>query len=148
MTNRKPTGLYDVGYAKPPTDSQFKKGVSGNPRGRPQGSRNLATRVKQIFGRKITVQENGRTRRITLADALLTKIASKALGGDTSAQRLAVALLQLEPADAAPLAAAFDSESDRATLRQFLEEEAASVEDAPVQKPLKPTKKGARHGKA
>jgi len=31
---------YDVGYGKPPKGGQFQKGQSGNPRGRPKGSRN------------------------------------------------------------------------------------------------------------
>ena len=35
-----PTGLYDVGYGKPPVEHQFKPGESGNVNGRPKGSRN------------------------------------------------------------------------------------------------------------
>ena len=31
---------YKVGYRKPPAESQFKPGRSGNPRGRPKGARN------------------------------------------------------------------------------------------------------------
>lgn len=33
----KDTG-YDVGYGKPPASSRFRKGVSGNPKGRPRKS--------------------------------------------------------------------------------------------------------------
>ena len=32
---------YEVGYGKPPSASRFKKGMSGNPKGRPPGRRNL-----------------------------------------------------------------------------------------------------------
>jgi hypothetical protein len=35
--------MYEVGYAKPPRENRFRKGRSGNPRGRPRGSKNLAT---------------------------------------------------------------------------------------------------------
>lgn len=31
---------YEVGYGKPPAETRFKKGQSGNPNGRPKGSRN------------------------------------------------------------------------------------------------------------
>lgn len=37
---RKDQASYEVGYGKPPSDKQFKKGQSGNPMGRPKGSRN------------------------------------------------------------------------------------------------------------
>ena len=36
-------GAYDVGYGKPPQHTQFKKGCSGNIKGRPRGSRNAST---------------------------------------------------------------------------------------------------------
>jgi hypothetical protein len=34
---------YQVGYGKPPKDTRFKKGQSGNPRGRAPGAKNLKT---------------------------------------------------------------------------------------------------------
>ena len=36
MSERKDSSDYEVGYGKPPKDGQFKKGVSGNPSGRPK----------------------------------------------------------------------------------------------------------------
>ena len=37
---------HDAGYGKPPRHSRFKKGQSGNPKGRPRGSRNFSTDLK------------------------------------------------------------------------------------------------------
>ena len=37
---------HDAGYGKPPRHSRFKKGQSGNPKGRPRGGRNFSTDVK------------------------------------------------------------------------------------------------------
>ncbi|MFZ3585531.1 DUF5681 domain-containing protein, partial [Loktanella sp. DJP18] len=37
--NLKAGAGYSVGYAKPPESSRFKKGKSGNPKGRPKGAK-------------------------------------------------------------------------------------------------------------
>ena len=38
MSDDKTLDDYEVGYGKPPKNTQFRKGVSGNPRGRPKKS--------------------------------------------------------------------------------------------------------------
>jgi hypothetical protein len=48
-----------VGYGKPPTRTQFRKGVSGNPGGRPRGmtaGRATALAIKEAY-RLVTVRE-------------------------------------------------------------------------------------------
>jgi hypothetical protein len=114
-----PLGAYDVGYKKPPAATQFKKGESGNARGRPKGSKNFEGEVKSAFGRKIVIQENGRPRRITMGQAMLMKLTAKAVGGDMGALRLAIGLLQMTQPVEAP-DNIFNSEADRALLMTYL----------------------------
>ena len=76
---------YVVGYAKPPKHTRFKKGQSGNPKGRPKGSRNFATDLDDVLSTKVTVQENGRPREVTAQQATLLQLVAKALKGDVRA---------------------------------------------------------------
>lgn len=76
---------YTVGHGKPPKHSQFPKGRSGNPKGRPRGSKNLATIFHQVTSEKISVKENGRTRRMTRIEAVVHQLTNKALSGDARA---------------------------------------------------------------
>ena len=48
-----------VGYGRPPRATQFQPGKSGNPKGRPKGSRSVADILREIIGQKIKVTENG-----------------------------------------------------------------------------------------
>jgi len=72
----------DVGYSRPPRDHQFKPGQSGNPKGRPKGSKNEATILRELFGRKVVIKESGKTRRATLLEAIYFRIAEDALKGN------------------------------------------------------------------
>ena len=51
----------DIGYGKPPKRSQFKKGKSGNPKGRPAGKKNFATYLDTMLKSKVPISENGKT---------------------------------------------------------------------------------------
>jgi hypothetical protein len=74
-----------IGYGKPPKRTQFVKGKSGNPRGRPKGSQNLATILQKIIRQRVSVTENGRTREISKAEAILVQLVNSALRGDIHA---------------------------------------------------------------
>ncbi len=64
---------YAVGYGNPPLERRFKVGQSGNRRGRPRGSKNRKTIVREIANEMHTVTEDGRRRqRSTLELILLT----------------------------------------------------------------------------
>lgn len=83
---------YKVGYGNPPKATQFKRGKSGNPKGRPKDSLNLATDLAAELGEPITVREDGRARRVSKQRALIKSLMAKALQGDV---RATVALLAL-----------------------------------------------------
>jgi hypothetical protein len=129
MSNKKkPPGGYDVGYRKPPKATQFKKGRSGNPKGRPKGSKNFGTQVASTFARKISVHEKGRERRITMAEAILLKLSARAIAGDMAAVRAAIALLQISQDEGKPITRMFTSESDRALVEAFMKKNAAAID--------------------
>ena len=85
-------GTYKVGYGKPPKARQFKRGKSGNPKGRPKGSLNLATDLTAELGEHITVREDGRPRKISKQRALIKSLMAKALQGDVRAMASLLAL--------------------------------------------------------
>jgi hypothetical protein len=67
----------EVGYGRPPKDTRFKPGESGNPGGRPKGSKNLATLVRKHLQSMLTVRENGRERRMSKLDVGITKMVNR-----------------------------------------------------------------------
>jgi hypothetical protein len=94
MESRKPakrTAASPVGYASPPVHSRFCPGVSGNPRGRPKGSRNLDTLIDEEMHQQITIREQGVERKVSKAHAVIKALFAKAIGGDI---RAATALIE------------------------------------------------------
>jgi hypothetical protein len=83
---------YKVGYGKPPKAKQFKRGKSGNPKGRPKGSLNLATDLTAELGEHITVREDGRSRKVSKQRAPIKSLMAKALQGDVRAMASLLAL--------------------------------------------------------
>ena len=81
-----------MGYGKPPAATRFKPGKSGNPKGRPKGSLNLATDLSAELGEQITVREGGRQHRISKQRALVKSLMAKALQGDVRATTAVLAL--------------------------------------------------------
>src|SRR5262245_12533366 len=49
-----------VGYGRPPRHTRFKRGQSGNPKGRPKGSKNIRSEVCQILTDPILVKVGGK----------------------------------------------------------------------------------------
>ncbi len=75
-------GNYDVGYRKPPQDSRFKKGQSGNPKGRPKESKNWDTLIDKELSARVVVHKDGRRKKISKREAIATQLVNKAVSGD------------------------------------------------------------------
>ncbi|WP_170758955.1 DUF5681 domain-containing protein [Ruegeria lacuscaerulensis] len=76
------TKEYAVGYGKPPKATQFKKGRSGNPKGRPKASKNVGSMLEEVFFRKIPITENGSRREVTMLEAILRQLVNGAVKGE------------------------------------------------------------------
>lgn len=91
MTKKKE---YDVGRGTPPKHTQWGPGESGNLKGRPKGSKNKGSVVREVIERKVTVRENGKTRKVTVFEALVESLVSKALHGSINDQIKIIQLIE------------------------------------------------------
>jgi Family of unknown function (DUF5681) len=77
------------GYKNPPKDSRFKKGKSGNPRGRPKGRRTSVSYLfRKVASEQIEIEVDGGKVMMTHLEALLRRIQMMALNKDAGAARL------------------------------------------------------------
>jgi len=81
----KKSKAYAVGHGKPPKKHQFKKGQSGNPKGRPKGTKNLHTDVMEEMHESIVISEGGKTVAISKQRAMIKALVAKAIKGDVRA---------------------------------------------------------------
>jgi len=112
-----------VGYGKPPRSSRFAKGTSGNPKGRPPGSKNLRHLFEEALDEEVTISENGRRRVISKREAITKQLVNKAASGDARSIKLLVDLLRINkgpvevPSDEAPL-----DDDDLAVMQDLIRE--------------------------
>jgi len=110
-----------TGYKRPPRSTQFQKGHSGNPKGRPKGSGNFKTDLLQVMGQNVFITENGQRRAVSGRKAVAIKLLHDALHGDRKALAdLTAHLLKHDfDADTRPEAEPV-SENDRIIIEDFL----------------------------
>jgi hypothetical protein len=133
-TTRNPD--YAVGRNRPPKHTQFKKGVSPNPGGRPKKQPCVHDQVTKLLARKISVPENGVVRTMTVLEAALLAIGQKMLRGDLKAfaflLNLSVATRDNPSTTIDPAAlASFDQATLKRYLRDVVDREAALANDPP-----------------
>jgi hypothetical protein len=112
---------YEVGFGRPPKATRFKPGKSGNPRGRPKGSRPVGAVLQQILGRRVAVTENGRTRRVPMVEVILRQLANDAMRSEPSAVELMLSLVdRYAQAPEAELSIDQLLEEDQAIVAKYL----------------------------
>jgi Family of unknown function (DUF5681) len=112
---------YEVGYGKPPCHTRFVKGQSGNPRGRPPGSKNFTTLLREALNEPVIVTDNGGRRKVSKRQAIITQLVNRSAAADFRAIKILLGIVrdlerQTEPT--APETSAF-SEADEKVLEQL-----------------------------
>lgn len=87
-------GGYAVGRGKPPLGSRFRSGQSGNPRGRPKGSKKKELPFEAVLGQMVTILEGGRERQVTAEEAFLLHVSKSGLEGDGNAARATLEVME------------------------------------------------------
>ena len=114
-------GPYEVGYKKPPRNTRFRKGRSGNPDGRPKGSPNLATALERALNEKVVANEGGRRRTITKLEAAAKQLVNKAAAGDARSMQLLAGLLRETDSPAVETLTDLIEESDVAVMQSAIQ---------------------------
>jgi hypothetical protein len=127
---------YKVGYGRPPRHAQFRKGQSGNPKGRPQGRANAKTIVSRVINEKVTVREGDQARAMTKLEGMLQAHLVKAIKGDARSASLVIGLVAKLGllADAEKETFTTLSEEDQAILEEYVRNQTGSAERTPVVK--------------
>ena len=78
-------------YRKPPEHTRFKKGQSGNPRGRP--AKNLPALLAAALNEKVTVTENGKRRQVTKREPVIAQLVNKSASAELRATKMLLDIL-------------------------------------------------------
>jgi hypothetical protein len=111
----------EVGYGKPPKSGRFTKGHSGNPKGRPKGTKNFASVVLKESRQPVRVNGPQGTRTVTKVEAAVMQIVTKAAQGDLPAAReLFLLIIRAEQAISAATAPETLGEMDHVVIETIL----------------------------
>jgi hypothetical protein len=83
---------YATNYRKPPIETRYKKGQSGNPRGRP--AKNLAALLAVALNEKVTITENGKRRQATKREAVTAQLVNKLGSAELRATKMLIDMIR------------------------------------------------------
>jgi hypothetical protein len=96
-----PDNDYEVGYGRPPQETRWKRGQSGNV-GPKKGKRASAATVEiidRLFSEPVEIVENGVGRKVSTLEAILMRLWAAELSGSKRASRVRLQFLELVPRD-------------------------------------------------
>ena len=114
---------YEIGYKRPPKATQFKKGQSGNPRGRLAGTRNFETDLREELSEMVRIREPGkRPYKVTKQRAMLKRLCAEAAKGKSQAMALFFKLvIHLERGDQPSDEQSVLTPDDQEILKDYLQ---------------------------
>lgn len=108
-----------VGYGRPPKAHRFQKGRSGNPSGRPKAQKTSLELFRKELSARLSVQDQGRSRKLTKAELIVKQYVNRAVKGDAAALRMM-----------SPLFTALDADQHRRGEAQMPDKERRQVDEA------------------
>jgi hypothetical protein len=92
-----PPATFKVGYGRPPAEHRFKKGSSGNPKGRRPKTKNIDTLLDQELDSIVVVKEGDRAVRMTKREIIVKQLAQRAMKGDPKAVEHLIKIARSNP---------------------------------------------------
>jgi len=102
-----------VGYGRPPKKSQFKKGQSGNPSGRPKKAPVLADLLERQLAKELSVNGPDGPVKLTVFEVMIAAAAKKAVSGDVRSTKILIETAERHGVGLKPVENEVDPADDR-----------------------------------
>ena len=83
-----PPDDYKVGYGRPPLETRWRKGESGNPRKKPRRQVTIVEMLDRLLLSPVNITLNGETKRVPSLEAIISQLQVKEMSGSASASRI------------------------------------------------------------
>jgi Family of unknown function (DUF5681) len=96
-----PDDAYEVGYGRPPKETRWKKGQSGNAGAKKRKPAAVATVeiIDRLFVTPVEIVENGVARKVGALEAILMRLWAAEMSGSKRAGRVRLQFQELVPKD-------------------------------------------------